>query len=148
MVENNAGRKIFINHKYTVEDMNDEFLKLFTDMIADKLVKAWRDGLVDLEGDWFMDVEEIEKIAKHYPEFLRKSTRTLIKNQTGRLQEELERNLFPDQNLTNLKNMSEEKVRPGRLLKSCIKTLVLGLNILNKANSLIFLVRHFRYGMN
>ena len=72
VVENNAGRKIFINHKYTVEDMNDQFVKLFTDMIADKLVEGLEDGLVDLEGDWFMDVEEIEKIAKHYPEFLRK----------------------------------------------------------------------------
>lgn len=72
VVENNAGRKIFINHKYTVEDMNDQFVKLFTDMIANKLVEGLEDGFVDLEGDWFMDVEEIEKIAKHYPEFLRK----------------------------------------------------------------------------
>ena len=71
-VENNAGRKIFINHKYSVEDMNDEFLKLFTEVVGDKLVEGLEDGFVDLEMDWYMDVEEIQNITKHYRDFLQK----------------------------------------------------------------------------
>ncbi len=75
-VEDSKGVRKFINHRYPVEEIDDEFLKLFTSTAYDFFMNAASESLtedavnrpVDLEHDWgwILGDGEFDKLVKAY----------------------------------------------------------------------------------
>ncbi|MCH2025524.1 MAG: hypothetical protein MK172_07250 [Verrucomicrobiales bacterium] len=75
-VEDSKGVRKFINHRYPVEEIDDDFLKLFTSTAYDFFMNAASESLtedavngpVDLEHDWgwILGDGEFDKLVKAY----------------------------------------------------------------------------------